>query len=212
LATDVEIRRFREPRKLWNRARAYVMASGAAAGLSDEEAVRRFQETGDQECFAALFLRYRKKVFLACRGFFSDRESAEDATQETFLRAFRHMGDFREGDFSGWLMRIAKNVCIDEWRKIHSRPRPEDIELADVPDPVRLESILEKRHWAARVWQEIRSLAPAQSQCLELNIRGYSYEETAIRTGLTIEDVKSKIQNGRRMLGKRMEGALPGWK
>jgi RNA polymerase sigma-70 factor (ECF subfamily) len=188
------------------------MASGAAAGLSDEEAVRRFQETGDQECFAALFLRYRKKVFLACRGFFSDRESAEDATQETFLRAFRHMGDFREGDFSGWLMRIAKNVCIDEWRKIHSRPRPEDIELADVPDPVRLESILEKRHWAARVWQEIRSLAPAQSQCLELNIRGYSYEETAIRTGLTIEDVKSKIQNGRRMLGKRMEGALPGWK
>jgi RNA polymerase sigma-70 factor (ECF subfamily) len=187
------------------------MASGAASGLSDEEVVRRFQETGEKEYFAGLVLRYRKKVFLACRGFFPDRESAEDATQEAFLRAFRHVGGFREGDFSGWLMRIAKNVCIDEWRRIHSRPRPEDIELAEVPDPTGLESTLEKRDLAARIWQEIRSLAPAQCQCLELNINGYSYEETAARTGLSIKDVKSHIQNGRRMLGKRMEGALPGW-
>ena len=127
------------------------------------------------------------------------------------MRAFRHVGGFREGDFSGWLMRIAKNVCIDEWRRIHSRPRPEDIELAEVPDPTGLESTLEKRDLAARIWQEIRSLAPAQCQCLELNINGYSYEETAARTGLSIKDVKSHIQNGRRMLGKRMEGALPGW-
>jgi RNA polymerase sigma-70 factor (ECF subfamily) len=187
------------------------MTSEAVLGLSDEEAVRRFQETGDREYFAGLFLRYRKKVFLACRGFFPDRESAEDITQETFLRALRNVADFREGDFSGWLMRIARNVCIDEWRKSHSRPRPEDIEMANVPDPAGLESTLEKRRLAAIVWQEIRFLSPAQGKCLELNIKGYSYEETALRTGLTTKDVKSHIQNGRRMLGKRMEGALPGW-
>jgi len=57
--------------------------------LPDEEIIRRFQETGDGECFAELFVRYRKQVYCACRGFFNDGAAAEDATQETFLRIYR---------------------------------------------------------------------------------------------------------------------------
>jgi RNA polymerase sigma-70 factor (ECF subfamily) len=54
----------------------------------------------------------------------------------------------------------------------------------------------------------MRSLSPEQRQCLEMRIEGYSYEETAVRTGFSVEAVKSYIQNGRRMLWRKLEGSL----
>jgi RNA polymerase sigma-70 factor (ECF subfamily) len=167
----------------------------------DEELIRRFQRTGDGECFAELFMRHRKNIYFCCRRFFGDPHAAEDATQETFLRAYRSIGSFREGDFAGWLVRIARNICIDEYRK--SRPVREvgEVEAAQIPG-----ASAESRLMADRIWQDLRSLAPEQRQCLEMKIEGYSYEETAARTGFSVEAVKSYIQNGRRMLWRKMEG------
>jgi RNA polymerase sigma-70 factor (ECF subfamily) len=104
-------------------------------------------------------------------------------------------------------MRIARNVCIDEWRKRQESPVV-DMEVADLPAPIALDLTLEADRLAERVRQEMKSLVPAQRQCLELKIDGYSYEETAARTGFPVEAVKSHLQNGRRMLWKRLEGTL----
>ncbi len=182
------------------------MASRAPTQV-DEELARRFHETGDKECFAELFVRHREKVYFACRRFFSDGSVAEDATQMTFLRAYRNPDSFHGGCFSAWLMRIAKNICIDEWRKRQESVVVE-MEMADLPDPITLELSFDDRCLAEAVPPEINSLVPAQRQCLELKIDGYSYEETAARTGLPVDAVKSHLQNGRRMLWKRLGGTL----
>jgi RNA polymerase sigma factor (sigma-70 family) len=181
--------------------------TGRAPTPSDEELSRRFQEAGDKECFAELFVRHRERVYFSCRRFFADGPTAEDATQLTFLRAFRNPGSFQGGGYLAWLMRIARNVCIDEWRKRQESPVV-DLDVADLPAPIALDLTFEARHLAERVRHEMKSLVPAQRQCLELKIDGYSYEETAARTGFTVEAVKSHLQNGRRMLWKRLEGAL----
>jgi RNA polymerase sigma-70 factor (ECF subfamily) len=177
-------------------------------GLPDEELAKRAGQVGGNECFAELFARHRKKVFYACRRFFSDSPAAEDATQETFLRAYRNIRTFHEGDFSGWLIRIAKNVCIDEWRRRRREAVIDEIDLAEQPSPNRLDSACEARLMAERIWQEMRSLSPEQRRCLELKIEGFSYDETATRTGLTIGEVKSPIQNGRRMLWRKTEAVF----
>jgi RNA polymerase sigma-70 factor (ECF subfamily) len=166
-------------------------------------------QAGDNDCFAELFTRHRKRVFYACRGFFSDSPAAEDATQETFLRAYKSIGSFQEGDFSWWLLRIAKNVCIDEWRKSRPEIGIDGLELADRAAPNSLDSSFEKRQLVERLWREIGSLPAEQRRCLELKVEGFSYEETAARTGLTVNAVKSHLQNGRRMLWRKMKGALP---
>jgi RNA polymerase sigma factor (sigma-70 family) len=176
--------------------------------LTDEELAQRAAGAGDNECFAELFARHRKKVYYACRAFFSESQRAEDATQETFLRAYRSMGDFHQGYFAAWLMRIAKNVCIDEWRRSRRETDIDEGELAELPSPNRLDSSCEARLMAERVRQEMRLLPIEQRQCLELKIEGFSYEETAERTGLAIGAVKSHIQNGRRMLWRKTEGAV----
>ena len=180
---------------------------GKAPALTDEECVRAFRETGDTTCFAELFVRYRKNVFFACRRFFSNPERAEDATQETFLRAYRGIQTFQGGDFAGWLIRIARNVCIDEWRKSNLDPVTGSSELTERVAQT-LNSSFEVRERVDRIWREMKSLPPEQRQCLELKIEGCSYEETAARTGFSIEAVKSYLQNGRRMLWKRVEEAV----
>jgi RNA polymerase sigma-70 factor (ECF subfamily) len=183
--------------------------TGKTPALPDEVLTHNVWEAGDNDSFAELFARHRKNVFYACRGFFSDWQAAEDATQETFLRAFKNIRSFQEGDFSHWLLRIAKNVCIDEWRRRHTETAIDGLELTDHPAGKSFESSFETRQMVERLWQEIRSLPGEQRQCLELKVEGFSYEETAARTGFTVNAVKSHLQNGRRMLWRKMEGALP---
>jgi RNA polymerase sigma factor (sigma-70 family) len=175
----------------------------------DEEVVRLFQQTRDPDLFAELFSRHSKRVYFACRAFYSESSAAEDATQETFLRAYEKMHLFAGGDFAGWLLRIAKNICIDGWRK---RKPESDAAETDVGDQgiegIAAVSTVDLRDSAAQVWHEMAALPAEQRQCLEMKIEGYSYEETAARLGLSVDAVKSHLQNGRRMLWLRMEGSL----
>ena len=170
--------------------------------------MRAFRETGSEDCFAELFARHRRRVFSACRGFFADSSAAEDATQETFLRVYQGIQNFQGGNFIGWLMRIAKNVCIDQWRKSRAEVGIEETQLTEVPAAGRVGSYSELRLALEKLWKEMSSLSPEQRRCLEMKIEGYSYEETAARTGLSLEAVKSHLQNGRRMLWLKMEGAI----
>jgi len=58
------------------------------------------------------------------------------------------------------------------------------------------------------MWKQMTFLPPDQRRCLEMKIQGYSNEETATRTGLSIEAAKSRLQNGRRMLWLKTRGSI----
>jgi RNA polymerase sigma factor (sigma-70 family) len=194
---------------LWNFLVLPVMSSGSLVrAITDEELVSRFQATGDPQYFAELFARHRRLVYCACRRFFAGNSLAEDATQETFLRAYQAIHRFRQDNVCGWLMRIAKNVCIDLWRKQRPENQAAEVGSVDPPEPVSLDRLTEANQAMEKVHEEMQSLAPEQRRCLELKMDGYSYEETAERTGLSVGAVKSHLQNGRRMLWMRVEGIL----
>jgi len=176
--------------------------------VPDEVLVRRFQESVDRASFEELFVRHRERVYRACRRFLGNGEAAEDATQETFTRAYQNMHRFREGDFGWWIMKVGRNVCIDMWRK--QRPQAQ-MESADWTEELTspAEDADSDLHLAIqRLREELLRLPEEQRRCLEMKIEGYSYQETAERTGFTVEAVKSYLQNGRRMLWLKMEGML----
>jgi len=125
------------------------------------------------------------------------------------LRAYRSIAVFKGGDFAGWVLHIARNVCIDEWRKSRRQTSLDDGNLAEKPPAGYSTASLELRLVADCVREELRLLPNEQRVCLELRIEGYSYEETSARTGLPVNAVKSHIQNGRRMLWRKLEPALP---
>ncbi len=180
----------------------------ARTALTDEELVRRYQASGDPEYFAQIFARHRRLVFGACRRFFGCSGLSEDATQETFLRAYKGLRRFQQGNVRGWLMRIAKNVCIDTWRKRRSESQLPEVASIDLGDPVSLDYRTEVSRALQKVQREMKLLAPEQCHCLEMKMKGYSYEETAQRTGMSVDAVKSHLQNGRRKLWLRVQGFL----
>lgn len=174
---------------------------------SDEQLAERTRK-GEPDCFGELFKRHSKRVYSACYRFFGIPQAAEDATQETFLRAYKNISGFSEGDFSSWLMRIARNVCIDEWRRRRLETSIEEVDPAFTLGAATVDGSYEARMLARRVWHELNDLAADQRRCLVLKIQGFSYEETALQTGLTLKAVKSHIQNGRRMLWRRVSGDI----
>jgi RNA polymerase sigma-70 factor (ECF subfamily) len=83
--------------------------------------VERIKE-GDREAFMTVTALYQKKVFLLAFSFFRNREDALDIVQETFLRLYEKVKLYKTGqNFQNWLLQIAKNLCIDYYRKHYSR-------------------------------------------------------------------------------------------
>jgi RNA polymerase sigma-70 factor (ECF subfamily) len=199
--------------RVWNSPAPFVVTSEdvrATVQLADAEIVRRFQTTGDGAWFAELFARHRKHVYFGCWRFFSEGGAAEDATQETFLRAYQHMQDFSEGDVRAWLMRIARNVCIDHFRKARPERTLAQDQYAEPEAGGSVDDDFQMRTTVERLRKELAALPVDQRRCLEMKIEGYSYEETASRLGVSEKAVKSHIQNGRRMLWVKMKDILPG--
>ena len=78
--------------------------------------------TGDAEAFGEIVRRWERRIFALAYGMLGREEEARDATQETFLAAFRNLRGFRgEAKVSSWLHRIAVNQCITRQRRAKVR-------------------------------------------------------------------------------------------
>jgi len=95
-----------------------------ARGANRDEAIAALvsrTRAGDAAAFDELMMATERKVVATAWRLLGDREDARDAAQEVYLRVFKYLGRFREGeDFQAWLYRITVNVCRDAARK--SRP------------------------------------------------------------------------------------------
>jgi RNA polymerase sigma-70 factor (ECF subfamily) len=95
-------------------------------------------KNGDREAFMDITRLYQRKVFLLAYSYFHNKEDALDIVQETFLRFYQKAHMFKKGkNFQNWLLQIAKNICIDYYRKHHSKGnewgREENIEDVHLP-------------------------------------------------------------------------------
>jgi len=82
---------------------------------------------GNREAFMTLTSLYQKKVFLLAFSFFRNKEDALDIVQETFLRLYEKVKMFQRGkNFQNWLLQIARNLCIDYYRKNYSKNKEWD--------------------------------------------------------------------------------------
>jgi RNA polymerase sigma-70 factor (ECF subfamily) len=79
-------------------------------------------KSGDKEAFVTLTRLYQKKVFQLAYSYFRNKEDALDIVQETFLRFHQKAHMFDAGkNFQNWLLQMAKNICIDYYRKHHKK-------------------------------------------------------------------------------------------
>jgi RNA polymerase sigma-70 factor, ECF subfamily len=165
---------------------------------------------GDDAAFTALVERHRNELHGHCRKMLISSERAEDALQETLLRAWRARSTFAgRATFRSWLYRIATNACLDEMRRDRWRPHracpttPDDL---DPPEPASTEpgpdAVLETGDAVERACRAIiRLLPPKQRAALILcEVLRCSSGEAAQLLGTTVASVNSARQRARSTL------------
>jgi RNA polymerase sigma-70 factor (ECF subfamily) len=167
--------------------------------LSDDLLVERFKETGAARYFGVLFDRYKRRVLQRCYSMLGNVADAEDVAQETFVTAFTSIHLYNGGSFQAWLLRIATTRSINHLTSAHSRR--EAVGIGDlVPEPNSPSDPRESQE----ILEVLNQLKPSQRVCLKLLwIEGCSYEEIATKTGLSMDAVRSHIQNGKRQFLQR---------
>jgi RNA polymerase sigma-70 factor (ECF subfamily) len=172
----------------------------------DWEYIRWFQE-GKEQGFNRLVYRHQDRMYNLCYRMLGDAAAAEEAAQETFLRAYRGLKAFRaEAKFSTWLYRIAVNACLNLRQSAGRRLLRDAAEYEamqeSVADPADgPEAELERSRREALIQAAIRALPEEFRVPLVLrDIEGREYGEIAEITGMNLGTVRSRLHRGRERL------------
>ncbi|HTS10896.1 MAG TPA: sigma-70 family RNA polymerase sigma factor [Candidatus Limnocylindrales bacterium] len=182
----------------------------------DEGALVAAAQSGDVSAFETLVGRYERKIFRLTQNITQNREDAEDAMQESFLKAFEHLPEFQGNSrFYTWLVRIAVNQALMKLRK--RRPNQvsldEDIDTGEETIPRDVEDwgpSPEERYEQAELSGilsgVISELDPSFRIVFQLrDIEELSTEETAEALGLSVPAVKSRLLRARLKLRQKLD-------
>src|SRR6266496_2265328 len=102
----------------------------------DESLLINLSQKGDVNAFNQLVLKYQQTTYNVVLRMLGDRDAAADATQDTFIAAFRAIQSFRGGSsFRAWLLRIASNQACDYWRRTNRHPQDSLDSMMDEDEP-----------------------------------------------------------------------------
>jgi RNA polymerase sigma-70 factor (ECF subfamily) len=168
----------------------------------DERLVRKAQK-GDSRAFARLVEAHQHRLFTLAARELGSAADAEDAIQETFIRAWRALPRFRaEASFSTWLYRICVNAISDQ--RIRSA-RGSGVPLEDVVEPIDPRDQIAERELSGALQQALAEVDELyRTPVLLHDVLGRSYEEISQVLDIPEGTVKSRIFRGRVELARRL--------
>ncbi len=183
---------------------------------TDESVLLAQSREGDTRAFAELVRRYEGRIFRLAQHITQNREDAEDVLQETFMKAYEHLDQFKgDAKFYTWIVRIAVNQAL---MKLRRRKTDKSVSLDEQIDTGEDTIVREIAAWdedpEQRFTREelhgildraIQSLDPPYRSVFVLrDIDELSTEETAEALGLTVPAVKSRLLRARLQLREKL--------
>ena len=166
---------------------------------------------GDRNAFGNLVKAYQGPVYNLTYRMLGDPDEAEDAAQESFLRAYRKLDSYDpERKFSNWLLSIASHYCVDRlrrrrlvWLSLEDENLPPATLVSHQPGP---EHHIVEHEREAEIQGLLDTLSPDYRTVVVLHYwYNLSYEEIAETTDSTVSAVKSRLFRARRMLAKQLQ-------
>ena len=179
--------------------------------LATDEIIVERALTGDAEAFGELVRRWERRIFALTYGMLGREEDARDATQETFLAAFRNLRGFRgEAKVSSWLHRIAVNQCISRQRrsKVRSEQALEEEHETSFTTPRSYwpAYVAEGRQETAAVRRAINSLPVELRQVVVMKeFEELTFREISDALELPLSTVKSRLYTALKQLQMRLQ-------
>ncbi len=187
-----------------------MASEGTPGGTADRGLVIAFQN-GDDQAYDEIFRRYHGRVAAICNRMLRTPQDAEEATQETFLKAYQALPRFNGSFYLGaWLSRIATNVCVDH---IRSKSRANLVALPEDQDDLSTEQGPEDIVVGGypRLHRAIQDIQPLHARALAMRaLEGYSHEEIAWHLRMTPSQVKALLHRARGSLRRAWDKA-EGW-
>jgi len=185
---------------------------------SDQELVERVKN-GDKRAFDLLVLKYQYKVMGLIGRYVSDKHEVMDISQESFIKAYRAIGNFRgDSAFYTWLYRIAVNTAKNYLVGRNRRPPNSDValdneeeytvfdQLADTETP---DATLNKNRLEKVIYETIESLPEELKAAIRFReFDGFSYEEIAQIMDCPVGTIRSRIFRAREAIEKRIRPFL----
>ncbi len=176
--------------------------------MDEVQAIQAAQE-GDLPAFNRLVMAYQGMAYNVAYRIVGDADAAADACQEAFISAFQAIKKFRGGSFKSWILRIVTNACYDHLRYRGRRPADSLEEVAENPQhaPKLVSNHEHPEEYALRqelnevIQLGIETLPADQRVALVLSdVQGFSYQEIADITGVSLGTVKSRLSRARARL------------
>lgn len=163
-------------------------------GMSDGEIVRRVR-AGDTAAFAVLVARYRDRLGRYALHMLGDREDAEEALQDAFVRSYRYLARCDDGErFGPWLFGILVNRCRTTGRRTARRHRTfvrDDVSLERASAPEKLD----RAEWDDTVRWALSRLAPVMREAfLMKHVEELEYDEMSRVTGAGVSALKMRVK------------------
>ncbi len=177
--------------------------------MEDRKLIELAQE-GNEESFSELVRRYQSKVFSMALNFTRDRETADDLSQEIFLKAYLALPKFRfKSEFGTWLYRVALNHVRDFLRK---KGRIKEVSLEEIGEISVSDEGIEKREKEREeerrkrlLRASVETLPPKYRIVLTLrDIQGLAYDEISRVLKVSPGTVDSRLHRARKMLRKKL--------
>ncbi|TMI95383.1 MAG: sigma-70 family RNA polymerase sigma factor [Bacteroidetes bacterium] len=179
--------------------------------LTDQQLLEQFYSDHDPEWLGILLPRYTLLLLGVCMKYLKNEEEAKDCVQQIFLKAITELKKYRVDYFKSWIYMVAKNHCLMKIRDTHGKMPVELTEryLSTTDEPGETESLLQSDDAIEHMAEALKELSPEQQQCVTLfYLQKNSYQQISEKTGFTMMQVKSYIQNGKRNLRIMIEQKL----
>lgn len=177
-----------------------------ALELTDEELIQRCLDE-HPDAYRVLVERYWSMTYSIVRRITDSHDDATDVTQEAFVRAYEHLGEFaRDSKFSTWLLRVATNYALDQKRRKRARVRLQQyVPVSGSSQPADSPAIT--RETESRLSEILRTLSRHQRLCLILKVvHDMSTSEVADILGCSEGTVRVHLHQARKMLRDRWDG------
>ncbi len=158
---------------------------------------------GDSEAYAGLVKRYSRSVFATCLGTLGNVQDAEDVSQETFIKGLARIGQLRDGaQFGPWLMKVARNLCLDHARRKKRGAEIVALQRGDRRSPA--DEYADLRNAIAKLSEKYR--LPLMLYYFD----GRSSESVASALGISTDGALTRLSRARKELRKLIDsGEVP---
>jgi RNA polymerase sigma factor (sigma-70 family) len=178
--------------------------------FSDKELLQLYYSGQDQKWLGILLERYTLLLLGVCMKYLKDENEARDCVQQVFLKVLVEAPKYKVDYFKSWLYIIAKNHCLMKLRNKGIRSEKELKEnITIASEEYRKKEIEAKEFTYQELEKAIEELSEEQKQCVILfYLQKNSYQQITEKTGYSLLQVKSFIQNGKRNLRNILEKKL----